>query len=157
MLTMLRALLCFLIVVFSTSCRAESVEKQFFREGFVSRTERLERYPLEQQWRIFLYGNQVVHPPLTDLALPIAKRGKPALDYILQQLEKSDNDLDFRDSLVVFRSMQGGGFYNLCGDEVVMDVIRANERKIHDPDWRGIYNRMLGHMCPETGQLQPPR
>lgn len=81
------------------------------------------------------------------MALPIAKRGKPALDYILQQLVKSRNDLDFRDSLVVFLSMQGGGFYNLCSDEAAMETIRANESKIRDPDWRGIYNRMLGRMC----------
>jgi len=110
--------------------------------------ERLEAYSLEEQWRIFLYGNQVIHPPVTGLALPIAKQGKPALDYILQQLEHSQNDLDFRDSLVVFRSMQGGGYYAVCEDENAMGLIHRNEAQISDPDWRGIYSRMLGRMCP---------
>jgi len=149
---MWRMFLYFLFVIASTSCRAESVERQFFKGDTLTRLERLETYSLKEQWQIFLYGNQVIHPPATGLALPIARRGKPALEYILQQLEKSENDLDFRDSLVVFRSMQGGGFYDICSDETAMKAIRANESKIHDPDWRDIYNRILGRMCPVGGE-----
>jgi hypothetical protein len=150
MLIMWRRLLCCLLLIAFASCHAESVEKQFFKEGFVSRVERLERYSLEDQWRIFLYGNQVVHPPLTDLALPLAERGKPALDYILQQLEQSKSDLDFRDSLVVFRRMRGGGYYNVCGDASAMQAIKGNESKVRNPGWRDVYGQMLRDLCKET-------
>src|SRR3569832_766133 len=151
MLIMWRMFLYFLFVIASTSCRAESVERQFFKGDTLTRLERLETYSLKEQWQIFLYGNQVIHPPATGLALPIARRGKPALEYILQQLEKSENDLDFRDSLVVFRSMQGGGVYDFCSDETALLAIRAIDSKILDPDWRDIYNRILGRMCPVGG------
>lgn len=150
MLTMWRALLCCLLMVVSTSCRAGSVEKQFFRGDIPTRMERLETYPLEQQWRIFLYGNQVIHPPTTGLALPIAKQGKPALDYILQQLEHPKHELDFRDSMVVFERMQQGGYYDVCGASTAMEAIRRNENRISHAGWRDVYRQMSEDLCRET-------
>ena len=47
-------------------------------------------YPLDEQFKIFLYGNQEIHPSLTGLAEPIARRGKSALDYILEQIRNSE-------------------------------------------------------------------
>jgi hypothetical protein len=145
---MWRASIFCLLLVTTTSCQADSIEERFFEGDILTRLERLETYPLEQQWRIFLYGNQVIHPPITGLALPVAKQGKAALTYILRQTEQSQNDLDFRDSLVVFQSMQRRGYYDVCGDEEAMQAIRSNEGKIRDPDWRGTYSRMLSRMCP---------
>lgn len=142
-----RALLCALLLIAATACRAESIEREFFKGAIPTRMERLEKYPLDQQWGIFRYGNQVKHPPTTGLALPIAKRGKPALDYILGQLEQSENDLDFRDSLVVFQTMQWGHHYDVCGDESAMAAIARNEQNVGDPDWRNVYSAMYGDLC----------
>lgn len=139
--------ICCLIFFFAASCFGADIGAQFFEGGFSKRVERLEKYPLDQQYKIFLYGNQVVHPPLTDLAIPLAKRGKPALDYILNELDHSKNDLEFRDSLVVFQTMQWGGHYNVCTDAVAMNKIRGNENKIHDAGWRDVYSQMLGGLC----------
>lgn len=147
---MWRALLCCLLVIVSTSCRAESVEKQFFRGDIPTRMERLEAHSLEQQWQIFLYGNQVIHPPTTGLALPIAKQGKPALDYILKQLEHPKHELDFRDSMVVFERMQQGGYYDICSDATAMEVIRHNESRISHSGWRDVYKQMLEDLCRGT-------
>ncbi|UVT16494.1 MAG: hypothetical protein H8K04_02705 [Nitrospira sp.] len=141
-----RLLWCF-IWFLTADCSAQDIGAQFFAEGFESRIERLEKYPLDQQYKIFLYGNQIVHPPLTGLALPRAKRGQPALEFILEKLDHSRNDLDFRDSLVVFQHMQWGGYYNICGDTVAMNKIKANEDKIRNADWRGVYNQMLKGLC----------
>ncbi len=142
-----RTCLCGFFLLLTSACHAESVERQFFSGDIPTRMERLTTYPLEQQWRIFRYGNQVIHPPTTGLALPIAKQGKPALDYILKQLEQSQDDLDFRDSLVVFQTMQWGGFYDICGDEVAVVAITRNESKISHPDWHDVYSQMLGDLC----------
>lgn len=147
MLIVERKLLCALLLIAASACRAETVEKDFFEQSIPTRMERLEHYSLEQQWDIFRYGNQVIHPPPTGLALPIAKRGKPALDHILGQLEQSGKDLDFRDSLVVFQTMQWGGHYDICGDSTAMAVIGRNQRKIQHPDWRHVYGQMLGELC----------
>lgn len=144
---MKRFVCCAIYFVFVTVCFGQDIESKFFADGFESRTERLEKYPLAQQYRIFLYGNQTIHPPLTDLAIPIAKRGQTALEFVLGELDHSQNDLDFRDSLVVFQTMQWGGYYNICHDTVAMVKIKDNEGKIRNADWRGVYNKMLKGLC----------
>ncbi len=144
---MQRVFLCCLLMVVSTSCRTEFVEKQFFSGDIPTRMERLEAYPLDQQWRIFLYGNQVIHPSIKSMALPIAKKGKLALDYILQELKHSRNEPDYRDSLVVFERMQQGGYYDICSDGAAMTEIIANKDKITHLGWRGLYEEVLDDLC----------
>lgn len=138
-------LLC--LVLFLPACFASDITSEFFAGDISSRVERLEKYPLDQQYKIFSYGNQVIHPPATGLAMPLAKRGKPALDYILNELDHSENDLDFRDSMVVFQMMQWGGHYNVCADTVAINKIRGNENKIHDAGWKDVYSQMLSGLC----------
>ena len=138
------ALLFFALLLLS--CDKKSIESEFFDwENFSY--EKMEDYPLDQQFKIFLYGNQEVRPSLTGLAAPIAKRGEIALDYVLDQVRDSENDLDFRDSMVIFREMENGGYYGVCEDEIAIQEITANADKISHPDWRAIYNQMLENLC----------
>lgn len=129
------------------ACAVSSGEASFFEGDIHTRLDRLEKYPLEQQYRIYLYGNQVIHPPATGLAIPLAKKGKPALHFILNELKKSQNDLDFRDSLIVVQSMQSGGYYDVCGDSVSMSALRENQAKIRNPGWQRVYEQMLYDVC----------
>lgn len=147
MLIMVSRFVCCALCSFATACFGQDIESRFFADGFQSRVERLEKYPLAQQYSIFLYGNQTIHPPLTDLAIPIAKRGQPALEFILGELDHSQNDLDFRDSLVVFQTMQWGGYYNICRDTVAMRKIKDNEVKIRNAGWRNVYKQMMNGIC----------
>lgn len=145
---MLRTTLCLVCLLRAQILyAAPSVEKDFFKGDVSTRLERLETYPLEEQYRIFLYGNQVIHPPSTGLAIPIAKRGKIAADYILRRLDTSKNDLDFRDSMVVFQSMQWGGHFDLCGHPKYMNEIAGNASKIEYEGWRKVYLEMLKELC----------
>ena len=73
------------------------------------RVEELESYPVEQQYEVFLHGMRRVLPPESTLAIPIAKRGKPAMDYVLDKLAASGEDLDYVDSMRVFTAMVWGG------------------------------------------------
>lgn len=45
---MWRVFLCSLLLVAVTSCQANSIGKNFFKDGYVARVERLEAYPLEE-------------------------------------------------------------------------------------------------------------
>lgn len=143
----MRVLLSFLALLVTSACLGGPSEEQFFKGAIKTRLERMEGYPLDQQYRIYLYGNQVIHPPATGLAIPLAKKGKPALDFILNELHGSKNDLDFRDSLVVIQTMQWGGYYDVCGDATAMDAIRKNQGKIRNPAWRKVYGQMLDDVC----------
>lgn len=135
--------------VLAVSCApaASSVEAEFFRGDYLTRDQRIEPYPLDQQYRIFLYGNQVIHPPATGLAGPIAKKGKVAADYILEQLAATKNQLDHHDALVVFQRMQWGGYFDVCGTPGYLEKLRANEARISRQGSREIYREMLSRLC----------
>ena len=137
-----------LIILLLISCNHESMESEFF-DWETFDYDKLYNYSLEDQFKIFLYGNQKIHPSMTGLAIPIAKRGKPALDYVLNQIRESNNDLDFRDSLEIFRAMEKGGYYSVCSDSPALKEIKANENKIKHLGWREIYHNMLQNLCVE--------
>lgn len=130
-----------------TGCNAQPVERDFFRGDIPTRNQRLGSYSMEEQWRIYLYGNQVVHPPATGLAEVLARRGEPMLRFILKSLESTKNDLDYRDAMVVFQTMQWRGDYAICADEEVMSKIKSNRDKIGNPNWRRVYGEMLKELC----------
>ena len=116
------------------------------RGDYGDRSAELEKYPLEQQYEIFLYGMQKVHPPDTGLASAIAKRGKPALDYVLRMVAASDKVMDYVDSMKIFGAMVRGGHYLVCDDVEAMKQIWANGSRIAHEDWKKYYLRDLGWM-----------
>jgi hypothetical protein len=133
-----------------SGCKAENQEGTFFSGDVASRNERLEGLPVEKQWEIFKYGNQVRHPPATSLAPPIAKGGKKSLYFILNTLHSSGSDLDYRDSMVIFQTMQWGGYYDVCSDPWAMMEIRGNEGLISNSDWKKVYGDMLIRLCKQN-------
>lgn len=121
---------------------------EFFDLDRRTRLQRMEAYPIERQWRLFLYGQQAVHPPDTLLAIPLAKQGRVAADYILEQLTTTENEGDYHESLMVFLFMKRDGYLNVCGDSDYLNRIRANEFKIQRKGSREIYREMLSSLCP---------
>lgn len=114
------------------------------RGDYGGRSAELEKYPLEQQYEIFLYGMQKVHPPDTGLASAIAKRGKPGLNYVLRQVATSNRDMDYVDSMEIFRSMARGRHYPVvCHDAEVMEEIEANGNSISHEGWSKFYQLQL--------------
>lgn len=147
---MFKMKLLMLIAAIASACSVGAMEKEFFKGDPQTRVERLRGYSLDEQWRIFVYGNQVVHPPIRELAIPIAERGKEALRFILRELEDSRGDLNFRDSMVVFEKMQKKGYYDVCADDSAMERIRKNEEKIEYRGWRELYREMAYDLCNES-------
>lgn len=150
MLTIMFRFLVCCVLVSQVSCKEEGFEAKFLHNerDRIIRVEKMEKYPLEQQYKIFLYGNQKMHPPHKGLARPIARRGKPALDYVLEQIRDSENDLDFRDSIIIFKDMQQQGYYDVCKDALAMDEIKSNETKIRYDGWLKFYREALYELCP---------
>ena len=116
------------------------------RGDYSGRSVELEKYPLEQQYEIFLYGMQKVHPPDTELASAIAKRGKQALEYVLRMVAASNKVMDYVGSMEIFRAMVVGGHYLVCDDVEAMKQIEANGSRIADEDWRRYYLLALRSM-----------
>lgn len=147
MLIKARAFIVGCIVLACSSCHSDDLGSAFFDGDVATRDERLSALPVERQWEIFKYGNQHRHPSATGLAVPIARRGAPALTYILNELDRQPGDLDLRDSLVVFQTMQWGKFYDICADRSVLGRIEKNQARIRDEQWRVVYREMFGNLC----------
>ena len=105
--------------------------------------EELGKYPVEQQYEVFLHGMYRVHPPDRQAADAIAKRGKPAMDYVLRMVAASGEDLDYVFSMEIFEAMVRGRHYFVCGDIKAMAQIEANGTKITDEGRRKLYELNL--------------
>jgi hypothetical protein len=119
------------------------MEKQFYREDLASRVERARKLTLDQQYKVFRYGNDVIHPPLMDMADPIAERGKAAIPFLLEQLRADDDDLAARDILLIFSRMAALGTYSVKSDPTVMNALHARVASMKNTERRTAAERTL--------------
>ena len=108
-----------------------------------TRIDRVRQYPLEDQYRIFRYGNDVVEPPILDLAKPIAERGATAVPFLLKQLDAHSDDTTTRDLLSIFLEMEISKSYEVKTDSALMDKMDIRVQAVKDNEWRAICSTML--------------
>ncbi len=108
-----------------------------------SRIDRVRQYSLEDQYRIFRYGNDVVEPPLFGLAEPIAERGATAIPFLQKQLTAKPDDTTVRDLLLIFQEMTSLKSYDVKGDSVLMSTLDTRVAAIKNKEWRSVCSRML--------------
>jgi len=125
------------------ACDGPSLEKDFFKQPFETRVERLRGYPLADQYRIFRYGNDKIEPPLIDLATPIAERGSVAVLFLVEQLKGTPDDVTVRDVLLTFDRMALMKSYDVAGDAELMATLRAKVAGIKDPEWKHLGESMI--------------
>jgi hypothetical protein len=108
-----------------------------------TRIDRVRQYSLEDQYRIFRYGNDVVEPPLFGLAQPIAERGATAIPFLEKQLKTEPDDTTVRDLLLIFQEMTSLKSYDVKGDSILMSTLDIKVSAIKDKEWRSVCSRML--------------
>jgi hypothetical protein len=114
------------LCVLLASCGGRSVASKFFEGPPQNREERIRAYPLEDQYSIFRYGNDVIHPPLLELADPIAERGRDVVPFLMRKLEGDpDPATALRDTLLIFERMQGLKSYDIRSDENLMATLQS--------------------------------
>ncbi len=147
MCRMWAALLAVVVSALLAGCQTTAEQADFLAVRGNDRAAVLATYPREQQWRLFKYANQVIHPPMTGLSSVLAREGEPMLRLILASLDTTDNDLDYRDGFEVFADMQRIGSYRVCVDRPVLAKIEGYRGKIRDVFWREYYGDTLREMC----------
>ncbi|MGB2715990.1 MAG: hypothetical protein WBC51_17545 [Vicinamibacterales bacterium] len=133
----------YLCLAFALGCQSHVFEKGFYREDLASRVERARKLPLDQQYKLFRYGNDVIHPPLMDMPIPIAERGKEAVPFLLEQLQTDDDDRAAEDILLVFYRMASLGTYPVKSDSTVMDALRTRVASLENKERRTTAERTL--------------
>ena len=112
------------------------VEKDFFKQPLATRVERLRKYSLEDQYKIFRYGNDKIEPPLMDLAIPIAERGRKAVPFLMDRLNAKADDETVIDVVLIFDRMALSKSYDVKDDATVMSALSAKVAGVKDPESR---------------------
>jgi hypothetical protein len=124
-------------------CDGHRLERECFRQPLADRLERLRARSLDDQYRIFRYGNDVIEPPLTDLANPIAERGKAAIPFLLARLMVDTDDFSVRDILLVLGKMTSSKTYDVKSDVSVMTALSSRISGMKAKEWRTVCQTML--------------
>jgi len=109
----------------------------------------MRQYSLEDQYKIFRYGNDYVEPPLMNLADPIAERGATAVPFLLNQLNAEKNDTVVRDTLLIFETMAVSKSYDVKSDPALMSALDAKIAGMKDRGWQSVCLVMFGRIKTE--------
>jgi hypothetical protein len=141
---------CFLFL----GCDHKLEKRFFFDSPPQTRIERLRQYSLEDQYRIFRYGNDKIEPPDTSLAGTIAQRGASAVPFLLRQLNSQSDDIADRDALEVFGAMAVSKSYDVKADSAVMTLLSSRISEMKDKEWQSYCQRKLQRIK-DTDQPKP--
>ena len=102
-----RVALALLVACVLVSCRESipSEYRSFFDRPLEEQSEELQKYPLDEQIDIYLIAVTKIHPPLSHLAVDIARYEKKAVPYLIERLREEEGDELREDIIYVFRWM----------------------------------------------------
>jgi len=130
-------------IALASNCTAKSIEEAFFDKPAHSRLERFANYSLEDQYKIFRYGNDRIEPPVMELAEPIAAKGKTAVPFLRAQLQRAKDDLTVRDILRVFQTMARLRTYDVKSNAPLMNDVRSKVAEVKNGPWGDTCVKML--------------
>jgi hypothetical protein len=129
-------MLCAFAYLIVGGCQSQRLEENFFNKERGTRLERLRQYSLEDQYRIFRYGSDVIEPPVLELADPIAERGAEAVPFLRSKLSARTDDLTVRDILSIFESMQASKSFNVKSETSLMKMLTSKVLHIENREWK---------------------
>ena len=125
----------------------------FFSKPTTVQMAEFDSLTVENQYAVFICGNQVREPPSIHLATPFAKEGAAVVGFLKAKLTNADGDLTIRDILLVFAEMSRQRTYNVAGDGDLMRVITAAVGRVKDADWKKVCERSFGEI--QKGAVAP--
>ena len=124
-------------------CGQPGLEKSFFSQPIETRVARMGSYSLDDQYKIFRYGNDRIEPPVLELANPIAQRGSAAVPFLIGKLESETDDISLRDILHVLETMVAFKTYDVKANAELIALLRTRIDGMKDPEWQAICRKML--------------
>ena len=133
-----RYFLLALTCLIAAGCKDHKLEKSFFEKPAVDEVQRLRRYSLDEQYRIFRYGMDKIEPPAMGLARPIAERGADAVPFLVNKLNADAGDIAVRDILLIFEMMEASGSYKVSANGSLLSLLTSRVSKMRDKGWQDI-------------------
>lgn len=144
--------ICCLIVVALLSCisygpdvKFNKLTRDFYSNPSMSEHEtKFKNYSLEEQYDLFIFGNQVVHPPATYLADIFAKQGSTIVPFLKAKLKTAQYELTIRDIILIFESIARLKLYDFSKDQELMGLMDERAQNM-----RGIWKDVVLAMISE--------
>lgn len=95
---------------------------------YSSTTEQIENFKLldfEAQYRLYIFGNQCMHPPAIHLAGAFAEGGAAAVQFLKPRLQSASDEPTIRDIALVFSWMKGTGRFDFSTDPQLVKLLNA--------------------------------
>jgi hypothetical protein len=141
------------VVLFLSGCKAEidqnawssqqEVVDQFYSKPVKERVATFEEYSFDQRYAIYLYGNQVQHPPALYLTDTFAAGGQEIVAPLSARLAASEYEVTTRDLVMVFAAMHRLKTYDVAKDEALMRQLTEATARMRETDWKKIVAREL--------------
>jgi hypothetical protein len=133
----------------------QGVVDQFYSKPMKERLATFAEYSFDQQYAIYLYGNQVQHPPAIYLIDAFAANGQEIVAPLSARLAASDDDPTIRDLVMVFAAMNRQKKYNVAQDESLMRQLTEATSRMKETDWKKIVERELSTVRSGASQETP--
>jgi hypothetical protein len=153
------ALALFLPLFVCAACNAQepgTMPKEALRAFYADRSadHRMHTFRLhsvDQQLQIFLYGNQVIHPPTIYLADCFALGGSEAVAVLRSRLSARVTDLDIRDMANLLLAIQRSGTYDVRADEALRRLLDDRISAMVDGGWKGFAKTYSNAIASDEG------
>ena len=111
---------------------------------------------IDKKYELVIVGNQIIHPPQMGLIEDFAKQGESSVTFLLEKLEKTDNELTVRDIIFVFRDMKLFKSYDISENNKAMYII--HEKIINmKSDWKSVALKHYTQIINGFDELKKPQ
>lgn len=126
-------LLAFTLLLLITC--SDQLERDFFSKyARANRIAGLRQYSLEDQYKIFRYGNDKMQPRDWTLADPIAERGASVIPFLTAKLNSSADDFTVYDILIILWEMDRLKTFQPTRGTTLMHFLEDRVPKIKNPE-----------------------
>lgn len=115
----------------------------FYAQTLKDQIETFASHSFEEQYAIYIYGNQVRHPPAIYLARPFGSEGEKVVAPLSKKLIEAHDDLTIRDLVMIFSEISSQKSYEVAGDKRLMELLSSAVDRMRNPDWKAIAVREL--------------
>ena len=132
--------------LYKSNVKCSKLTNDFFH--ITSIDERMRQFPnhtINEQYELYIFGNQVVHPPAIYLAPLFAEQGPIIIPLLRSKLEAAPEELTIRDIVSVLRWMAKLKLYDFSKD---LELISLLDKRVRDMNgiWKPITYKMFSEI-----------
>jgi len=125
-----------LLILFGCVSNAADVKpskmaSDFFHMPSSDQVKQFKNHRLDEQYELFIFGNQVVHPPATHLATSFAEQGPIIVPFLKSKLKATQEEITVRDIVLVLSRLAQLKLYDFSKDEELMGLLDKRVNDMH--------------------------